>query len=273
VADAPSDPGLRLRIAGPQAARPALAEVYDSVLPTRPGLFARDGRWWEYLLDDPEPARDGAGPLRCVLAEDAGGPRGYALLRARPGWNDDGLPDSVIRVSELMATSPAATAALWTDLLTRDLASRVTATLRPADDPLLHLLADPRRARARVSDGLWIRLVDAAAALSRRRYAAPVDVVIELADGFCPWNTGRWRLTVPPAAGHPAAGLAGSCERASAPADVSLPAHALGAVYLGGTHLAALAAAGVVSERRPGALAALSAALSWDPAPWCPVIF
>jgi predicted acetyltransferase len=272
--DAPADPGLRLRITEPPAARDALAALYRTVLAIRPGLFARDDRWWDSILDDPEFARHGATQQRCLLAEDASGPRGYALYRARPGWNDDGLPDAAILVGELVASDPAATAALWADLLGRDLASQLTAYLQPADDPLLHLLADPRRARSRVSDGLWVRLVEAGPALSRRRYAAPVEVVIDVADGFCPWNTGRWRLTVPPAVnGYQPAGLAGTCERTSDPADLALPAHVLGAAYLGGTRLAPLAAAGLVTESRPGALAALSAAMSWDPGPWCPLIF
>jgi hypothetical protein len=64
-----------------------------------------------------------------------------------------------------------------------------------------------------------------------------------------------------------------TCERTSAPADVVLPVRALSAAYLGGTRLGALAGAGLVTEIRRGALAALSAALSWDPAPWCPAIF
>ena len=274
VPDAPADPALRLRLASPRDLRAELATVYDAVLPGRPGMFARDARWWDSVTDDPEYRRRGTTELRCVLAADRGGPRGYALLRGRPAWTEDGIPDGTIEVAELMAADPAAAAALWADLLTRDLTSRVTADLRPADDPLLHLLADPRRARGRVGDGLWLRLADAGQALSQRRYAAPVDVVIEVADEFCPWNAGRWRLTVPPAAAGPgSAGLAGSCARTTAPAEVALPAHALGAAYLGGTRLAPLAAAGLVTEIRPGALAALSAALSWDPAPWCPLIF
>jgi predicted acetyltransferase len=272
VPGAPADPALRLRIAEPRAVQAELAKVFGTVLPARPGLFARDSRWWEHVLDDPEYLRREATVLRCVLAEDRTGPRGYALLRARPAWSD-GLPDSTIDVKELMATDPAATAALWTDLLTRDLTSRLTADLRPADDPLLHLLADPRRARARVSDGLWVRLTDVGAALSQRRYAAPVDVVIDVTDSFCPPNSGRWRLVAPPASAHPLAGLTGMCERTTAPADVALPVSALGAAYLGGTRLAPLAAAGLVRELRPGALATLSAALSWDPGPWCPLIF
>jgi hypothetical protein len=52
-----------------------------------------------------------------------------------------------------------------------------------------------------------------------------------------------------------------------------LPAATLGATYLGGTSLGVLARAGLATEVRGGALAALSAALSWDPAPWCPTIF
>ena len=63
------------------------------------------------------------------------------------------------------------------------------------------------------------------------------------------------------------------CERTSADPDVILPAATLGATYLGGTRLGTLARAGLATEVRGGALAALSAALSWDPAPWCPTIF
>jgi hypothetical protein len=54
---------------------------------------------------------------------------------------------------------------------------------------------------------------------------------------------------------------------------VALPVQALGAAYLGGTRLGGLAAAGLAAETRPGALAALSTAMSWDPAPWCPTAF
>ena len=148
--------------------------------------------------------------------------------------------------------------------------------MRPVDDPLLHLLADPRRVRSRITDALWVRLVDVPGALAQRRYACPVDVVIEVADDGCGWNRGRWRLTTggPPVPGTgAAAGFRAACERTTGPADIVLPVQALGAAYLGGTRLGPMAAAGLVAERRPGALASLSAALSWDPAPWCPMMF
>ena len=277
---APADEGLRVRIAEPDAARAELAKVYDAVLEERPGLFARSDAWWDRALaDDPED-RAGASPLRCVLAEDPAGPRGYALFSGLDRWDEDAfLPDGYIEVRELMTTDPAATAAIWGDLLSRDLTSEVHASMRPVDDPLLYLLADPRRVRARVSDGLWVRLVDVGRALAQRRYACPVDVVIEVSDDFCGWNQGRWRLsagwadTRADGAGGREMGARATCERTGDPADIALPAQALGAGYLGGTRLGPMAAAGLISELRPGAVAALSAALSWDPAPWCPVIF
>jgi len=268
----PAAPGpgpVRLQAAGPLELRSELAKVYDSVVPQQPGMIARDGRWWQAILDDPEFVRRGMSPQKCLLAADASGPRGYALYRTRPDWDEDGLPYGGLSVRELIAADAAAAAALWADLLTRDLIGEVVARQRPVDDPLLELLADRRRARASVSDGLWIRLTDVGAALGQRRYSCAADVVIEVTDGLLPANAGRWRLQCP----GPADGGAASCERTTAAADIVLPVAALGACYLGGTRLGALAAAGLVSERKRGALARLSAAMYSDPAPWCPSTF
>ena len=275
---APTDGALRLRIAEPELARAELAKVYEQVLGERPGFFARNEAWWDRALTDEPESREGGSPLRCVLAEDAASPRGYALFSGRGRWDEDGfLPDGAIEVREVITADPAATAAIWGDLLSRDLTTEFHVPMRPVDDPLLHLLADPRRVRTRITDGLWVRLVDVAGALSQRRYACPVDVVIEVTDDLCTWNQGRWRLTAgaagPPAPGTGAAGLGATCERTTGPADIALPVRALGAAYLGGTRLGPMAAAGLVTELRPGTLAPLSTALSWDPAPWCPMIF
>jgi predicted acetyltransferase len=269
---APADPGLRLRIAEPLSARAELAKVYDLALAERPGLYSRTGPWWDRLLTDLHSEDASSGQIRCVLAEDKSGPRAYAVFTSTERWDEDaGLPRGVLEVREAIATDPAATAALWGNLLSRDLVSEFRARMRPVDDPLLYLLADPRRVRPVVSDGLWVRLVDVGRALAQRRYASPVDVVIEVADDLCPRNAGRWRLAAQ--AGAAPAGFRATCERTTAPADVALPVWAAGAAYLGGTGLKAMASAGLVTEATPGSLAALSTAMSWEPAPWCPMTF
>jgi predicted acetyltransferase len=265
--DVPVDPGLRLRIAEPEQARAEVAKVYDTVLEMRPGFFARNELWWNRVLDDPEAERKDASPLRCLLAEDDDGPRGYVLYSGIGRWDDDRfLPDGQLDVRELVAADPAASAALWGDLLSRDLTTTIRAAIRPVDDPLLFQLADPRRLRPVVTDGLWARLTDLPAALSLRRYACPVDVVLDVHDEMFPANEGPWRLQVDES------GKA-ICDPVDKAPDLSLGIAELGAAYLGGTRLGALAAAGRVTQHRAGAVARLSAAMSWDPAPWCPIIF
>ena len=266
----PADPGLRLRITDPPLAHAEMGKVYEQVMADRPGLYARTEAWWDRLTRGPDSETE---PLmRCVLAEDDAGPRGYALFTSEGRWEEGTfLPDGVLDVYEAVTADPAAAAALWSDLLSRDLITSFRLHMRPVDDPLLELLADSRLGRPRISDGLWIRLVDVGRALAQRRYACPVDVVIEVADELCPQNQGRWRLTA--AATSALSGFRGTCERTTAPADLALPVRALGAAYLGGTRLGALAAAGQVTEVTPGTVAALSTAMSWDPAPWCPLIF
>ncbi len=261
------DGDLRLRQAEPETSRTELAKVHDQAVPGRPGMLARDDRWWQAALHDPEYWRQGDTPLRCVIAEDAAGARGYALFSVNPTWDEHGIATGTLSIRELVFLDPAAAAALWGDLLSRDLVGEVKARLRPVDDPLLYLLADIRRARAQLADGLWVRLVDVGRALAQRQYAREVDVVIEVTDELLAANAGRWRLR----AGARQDGA--SCHRTSAPADVTAPVQSLGAAYLGGTGLGTLARAGLVSEIRPGAVAELSAAMSWDPPPWCPMIF
>ncbi len=110
---APADGGLRLRLVDPVAAIPELAKVYDAVLPSRPGFIARTESWWQRTVYDPADRRQGTSPLHCVLAEDAGGPRGYALYSAVNRWDSDtSLPDSALNVREMVAADAAASAAL-----------------------------------------------------------------------------------------------------------------------------------------------------------------
>jgi len=271
AATAPADPALVLRLAEPQAVTAELAKVYESVLARQPAFFARTDDWWGRVLHDEPDERRGFSPLRCMLAEDGSGARGYALYTTADRWDEaTSLPDCRLVVREVMAADPAAGAALWHSLLTRDLVTSVTADLRSPDDPLLHQLLDQRRARLQVSDGVWVRVIDLPGALTRRAYSCPVDVVLEVTDELLADNAGRWRLH---ADGPGVPGAGARCERTDQAADISLDIRELGAAYLGGTRLGTLAAAGLVTELKPGALVGLSSAMTWDPTPWCPQIF
>jgi predicted acetyltransferase len=229
--------------------------TYERVRGKRPGMLDRPGAWWQARLYDPESDRKGAQPLQALAVPD-----GYALYAVRADSDEDG-PAGEVKIRELVAATPGARALLWDFLLDQDLTRTIAWPLAPADEPLWLMLTDPDAVRLVVAASLWVRIVDLPAALSARGYAADPDVVLEVSDAFCPWNAGRYRLA------------GGGCEPTDAEPDLALDAAALGAAYLGGTLLADLAAAGRVTELRPGALARASAAFRADVVPWCPEIF
>jgi predicted acetyltransferase len=255
----------RVRMAAPEEARTHLAAVYEAVRGTRVGLLDRRGRWWDYRTADLEHWRNGGTNLRYALYEEPDGQvAGYAIFRVKGGSQDE-MPNGEVRIRELIARTPQAHAALWAYLAGIDLTRTVLLDYAPVDEPLPHLVGNPRLVARKVSDQLWVRLADVGRALRARRYATELDVVFEVADPFCPWNAGRWRLSA-----GPTGALA---ERTTDPADLALTSTELGAAYLGGTALTTLAAAGRVTELRPGALRTASLAFGTDRQPWCAEVF
>ncbi|MGW1747712.1 GNAT family N-acetyltransferase [Streptomyces sp. NPDC002092] len=257
----PGTDDVRLRYAEPADAIDACEAVYAQLVARRPGMVARIPGWERLWLLDPESGRDGASPLQCVLAERDGEVVGYARFRIRAGWEAAG-PEGTVVTQDVEALDPAAHAALWRFLSEIDLTSRIDARRRPLDEPWQHMVSDVRRCSLLVRDSLHVRLVDVGAALQARTYQAPVDVVLEVEDAFCPWNEGRWRLT--------GDSKGASCERTADAADLALSVRELGSAYLGGVPLVSLAAAGRVRELRQGALAEASLAFGSAVAPWLP---
>ncbi len=241
-----------------------LADVYERVRPGRPGLSGRPGMWWERLTADPENRRGGMTSLRAVLHESNGRVDGYATWRARADWNHTN-PAGEIRVGEVIAATNEAYTALWRFLLSIDLTRTVRYEFAALDEPLPYLVTNPTGLGASVAPSLWVRVVDVPGALAARRYAAPVDVVLEVSDPMLPANDGRWHLV--------GDGSSAKCEATEAAPDLSLDVRELGAAYLGGTTLQTLASAGLVAEHQPGSLAATSLAFGWHRAPAAVEIF
>lgn len=262
---APAASEVSLRYVAPGDLGALAGEVFDREVSDRPGAFRRDARWWRRAADDPPEGRAaGASELRGVVAERDGEVVGYAMFRTSAQWTPNG-PHGTVQVKELFALDPASYARVMEFVLNQDLMAVTQLRNRPVDDPVLDMLADPRRASVDVNDQLWVRLVDVGRALTARRYCFPVDVVIEVADPVCPWNSGCWHLS----------GNADEarCERVDGAPDLAVSIDDLGAVYLGGRHLTRLAAAGRVQELKPGTLGPASHAFAWDPAPWCQEVF
>jgi predicted acetyltransferase len=254
----------RVRSVTADELRAAAPAVYDAVRVARPGMISRSPERWTTHLADLPAHRHGASTQRCVVYERDGEVRGYAMFRVKGEWAK-GVPNGEVRVKEVQSLDADAHAGLWRFLLAVDLMRATVADNLPPDDPIHDRLHDPRVVSVHITDGLYVRVVDVEAALSRRSYSAPARVVVEVVDPFGGYAAGRWLVDASPS------GCAVKATTESA--DLTLSAAELGGVYLGDTTLRALFAAGRVDEHRPGSVVAASAAFAWPVRAWCPEIF
>lgn len=232
---------------------------------TRPGTIVEFGDITaaEAFLDL-ESDREGAEELRIVIIRDGDDPLAFALLSRKGVWEVH-APDGKVTVRAWGSVEPRATARLMQVLTDFDLMSKTAIGRVALDDETLHLLQDPRAARAGIEDNLWVRLLDLPAALAARGYAADADVTVAITDPQLPDNAGTWRITIVDGAA--------TVTRTEALADLAMSIQELGAVYLGGTSIATLARAGLITEHRAGAARALSTAFLSDLAPACNIGF
>ncbi|PSL56728.1 putative acetyltransferase [Saccharothrix carnea] len=248
----------RVREVSRDEAMPVMKAVYEDLRPGRTGWLSRTDAAWEHQFADTERDRGGLTAYHYALH-----PQGYAAYRIKHDWQDRG-PRNELHVREIAARTDEAYAALYRYLLDVDMVGELK-FFTASDDPVTHLLDDARLALRGRSDSLWVRIVDVDRALTQRRYGSDVDVVLDVADEFCPWNAARWRFTVKDGAA--------TVQRVDDDPDVVLDVQALGAAYLGGTRLTSLARAQRVREVTAGALNALSHALLGDQDPHCPEVF
>ena len=218
-----------------EAAQSTLMDVATRACADRPAFVPLREEHWGFFMADLELERNGASAMSFVLYEEDGQANGYVIYRLR---------ERTVIVIDLMAVTETAYTALWQFCFGIDLRNRIESHSRPVDDPLPWMLADPRRLERAPYDGMWLRIVDAPAALEARDYAVEGRVVFDVVDDFCTWNSGRFALE---------AGQGGAtCKPTTAAADVTLPAASLAAIYMGGAELSVLARASRAEVASPG---------------------
>jgi predicted acetyltransferase len=254
----------QMRLVDRERAAKEILAVHEATRLGISGMVHLDERRLAYVIGH-EHGAERERPTFFALHEGVTGVDGYTTYKVAQDW-PDGTPNSTLQVRDLVAANPGAYADLWRFVLDVDLVASVEASNRPIDEPLFHLMREPRRLRARMFDNLWVRLVDVPSALGARRYAAAGRLVFEVADPFCAWNEGRYALG---AAEDGAAVVNATTDTV----EIACTASDLGATYLGGTSFRQLHRAGRVEERAKGALARADAMFGWDPAPWSPYEF
>jgi predicted acetyltransferase len=246
------------------AALREIPDVFERCRPRRAGMLTISEARWAMDLADDEHSRHGASELFFVLHRSGGIADGYLTYRVRRDWTD-GIPGGTLIVHDLLAETSEAHARLWGFAFAMDLMRTIEAEGRPADEPLMLMVSEPRRLRVGLSDAMYVRLVDVPAALEARRYGVEGSLVLDVRDAFCPWNEGRFELNGGPDGA--------TCRPSTRDAGLTLAVADLGALYLGGTGARALESAGRIAERRSGAVDLAGRMFASDRAPWCPSEF
>jgi predicted acetyltransferase len=232
----------------------------ESRQPDRVGGIRRSEAHWRRIAAIVAKPKGQSGPMQLVVHDDASGAvDGFLMYRVEMRWPDE-VADGIVHVSELTALNRGAHLALWRHVLEMDLVQHLKMERFWLDDPVRHLLADPRRLRVKVRDDLHLRIVDVVALLQARRYSREDSVVIEVVDEACRDIAGRYRLE---------GGLDGAtAATTNASPDLAVDAAGLASLILGDTSASALHLAGVIEELRPGAVRRASGMFSWSPRPW-----
>jgi predicted acetyltransferase len=255
----------RIRLVERDEALKLIGDVYERIRPTRPGMIDRPGPWPEYRFHRDMAMREkDVSPLFFAIYETGDGVQGSLSYTIKDDWTDGG-PNQKLEVSELLWTSTEAYAALWRYCFDMDLVGVISGWKRPLDEPLLHMLTEPRALHFQVRDGTWLRLVDVPPALEARRYSQEGRLVLEVRDETAQWNDGSYELDGGPDGA--------TCRAVGASPDLSMRVDDLAAAYLGGVSFRALSDAGRVNEMKAGALKTADEMFSSPVAPWCPWIF
>jgi predicted acetyltransferase len=253
----------RIRLIATDEARRLIPGIYALATEGIPGTLQRSEGDWKVYFHDPEHWRDGASATRFVIFEQDGEARGYARYRHKPKWEDQ-HPDHEIRVGELHALDAEAYAALHRYLFSIDLVTTIKLSNRRLHEPLRAMLVAPRRLRAKLSDHIWLRVMDVPAVLSARRYPAEGALTIEVVDDFMDFSGGRFLLEGGPDGA--------ACSPTDREPDLVMSLADLSSAILGSARFGQLAWAGRV-DGDPAAIRQAQTMFQWFIEPWCTVFF
>ncbi len=134
--------------------------------------------------------------LESIVYEQDGVAKGYVIYTVEPYLSSAGFGHRVT-IKEMAWLNISAYYSLWKHFTNMHLAQNIMWMQVPVDDPMPHLLLEPRRLNVKSGNGFLARIVDLEKAIPMRGYNEDGELVFEIADdAICPWNNGTWHMIV-----------------------------------------------------------------------------
>jgi predicted acetyltransferase len=229
---------------------PVLVDLYRRFREERTGYLHRGRPMWDANVLAPPPAGHF---LHRVVYEENGEPLGYVIYTLRPGTGP--LPSGqtltlpsgqTLFLRDLIWLTVPAYQAVWEYFTSMDLVASIVWSMVPVDDPLPHLMLEPRMLHRTSGDGLLGRIVAVEKALPQRPYDEEGILTFEIKDDLCSWNQGRWKLE--------ASTDGSSISRTSDDPQVTMPVSTLAMLVFGQLSASEAARMGRLDVGDPGAL-------------------
>ena len=237
-----------------------LVDLYRSFRQERTGYIHRGLATWEAGVLAPPPAGD---VLYRVVYEEGNEPQGYVIYTLKHGTGEPTTQRLTIR--DLVWTTPSAYRAIWSHFASMDLVSNIVWSWVPGDDPLPHLLLEPRTLHTTSRDGIMARIIDVEQAMPKRGYQDEGTLIFEIIDDLCPWNQGRWKLET---------SLSGaSISRTGAEPQVTMPISTLAMLVFGRVSATEAAHMNRLDVQKPDALPLWDRVMRTRYHPFCADIF
>lgn len=239
-----------------------LSRLYLTFCQHRTGYLKRGKAWWATVTLKP-PARNEV--LCKVVYEEESQPLGYVIYTIAGRMVRMGQPWQEVTIRDMTWLTPDAYHALWEHFTGMNLAMHVKTVFSPVDDPLPHLLLEPRQLNLSSGDGLLARVVDVEKLIPLRPFPEGGELLFEIRDDLCPWNGGCWRLNA-------SAGMA-TIERDGRAAETVIPIDTLAMLLFGQISPSEAVRMGRMTINDTGALPQWDRVLRTHHKPFCPDFF
>lgn len=238
-----------------------LPQVYDRYAEPRNLLLHRPPELWKMML-----SRQGDRDTHVAVHYGRdGSAEAYCVYQAHWPGPETPLPNHLMHVHDFAWLTTNGYRGIWEYLKAHDLVRELTWARVPDDDPASAMFLEPRRLRRQTDDGVWLRVVDAGAALAARGYDLPGEATLRVVgDELCPWNDGCYRLRTSGNGGAPEVERLDGVE-----AHVEVTPNALASLIVGQFNVSQLWRAGRLDCQAPELLPQLDCLFSTRFRPTC----